>query len=153
MTSIIQLLILLFASLATGGLLVNWIGLGRAMTRLSPSTYIEFHQASNRTFDPYMPIVVLGAIVGGLALAFLSPGFSSPSGWLALFGLCCYVAGLLVSVTRCVPINKQVEHWAINNPPENWKVTRERWLRFHIIRTLLSVPALASYILSCLLSR
>lgn len=68
------------AALATGGLLVNWIGLGRTMTRLSVSTYIETHQATNRTFDPYMPIVVVGALLGGLVLAIQSGGFASLSG-------------------------------------------------------------------------
>lgn len=43
------LIVLLFAALATGGLVVNWIGLGRAMSRLSVSAYVEFHQAANRT--------------------------------------------------------------------------------------------------------
>jgi hypothetical protein len=56
------LIVLSFAALATGGLIVNWIGLGRAMSRLSVSAYIEFHQHTNRTFDPYMPIVVVGAL-------------------------------------------------------------------------------------------
>ena len=27
------------------------------MSRLSVSAYIEFHEHTNRTFDPYMPIV------------------------------------------------------------------------------------------------
>lgn len=54
--------------------MVNWIGLGRAMSRLSASTYVEFHQATNHTFDPYMPIVVLGALLGGIVLASFSPG-------------------------------------------------------------------------------
>jgi hypothetical protein len=31
-------------------LIVNWIGLGRAMSRLSVSSYVEFHQHTNRTF-------------------------------------------------------------------------------------------------------
>ncbi len=47
------LIVLFFAALATGGLIVNWIGLGRAMSRLSVSSYIEFHQHTNHTFDPY----------------------------------------------------------------------------------------------------
>jgi hypothetical protein len=37
------LIVLLFAALATGGLMVNWIGLGRAMLRTSVSAYVEFH--------------------------------------------------------------------------------------------------------------
>ena len=82
-----ELIVLLFAALATGGLMVNWIGLGRAMSRVSVSTYVEFHQATNRTFDPYMPIVVVGAMLGGIVLAIL--GIRSLSGELAIAGSVC----------------------------------------------------------------
>jgi len=61
-----ELVVLFIAALATGGLMVNWAGLARAMAQLSPSTYVELHQTTNRTFDPYMPVVVAGAIVGGV---------------------------------------------------------------------------------------
>jgi hypothetical protein len=64
MQQALQLAVVVFAALATGALMVNWIGLGRAMSRLSVSTYVEFHQATNRTFNPYMPIVVVGALLG-----------------------------------------------------------------------------------------
>jgi hypothetical protein len=40
----VVLIVLSFAALATGGLIVNWIGLGRAMSRLSVSTYIELRR-------------------------------------------------------------------------------------------------------------
>ena len=78
------LIVLLLAALATGGLIVNWIGLGRAMYRLSVSAYVEFHH-TNRTFDPYMPIVVLGAVAGGVALAVMY-GVHSIPGQLAAAG-------------------------------------------------------------------
>lgn len=71
---IIRLTVLMLAALATGGLMVNWIGLARAMARLSSASgYTEFHQATNQTFDPYMPIVVVGALLGGILLLALSP--------------------------------------------------------------------------------
>ena len=70
MELILQLVVVFFAALATGGLMVNGIGLGRAMSRLSASTYVEFHQATNHTFNPYMPIVVVGALLGGIVLAY-----------------------------------------------------------------------------------
>jgi hypothetical protein len=57
----------LAAALATAGLIVNRIRLGRAMARLSVSAYIEFHQHTIRTFDPYIPIVVNGALTRGAA--------------------------------------------------------------------------------------
>jgi len=63
---IIKLVALLLAALVTGGLMINWIGLTRAMAQISSAAaYTEFHQATNRTFDPYMPIIVMGAIARG----------------------------------------------------------------------------------------
>ena len=150
--TVVRLIVLLLAALATGGLMVNWIGLARAMERLSSAAYIEFHQATNRTFDPYMPIVVLGALFGGVALAAMAPGIHSASGRLAILGVLFYAAGLAISLSTNVPINKLVASWSLRNPPENWTTVRARWIRWHVARTLLSVPGLASYILSSLLA-
>lgn len=67
---VVRLVALLLAALMTGALMVNWIGLARAMSQMSSAAaYTEFHQATNRTFDPYMPSIGFGAIVGGIALA------------------------------------------------------------------------------------
>ena len=132
--------------------MVNWIGLGRAMSRLSASTYVEFHQATNHTFDPYMPIVVVGSILGGIVLAILSQG-QSPSGALAIAGSVCYVAVVAIAFSTDVRINKQIARWAVASPPDDWKPIRARWIRFHIVRTLFSLPGLACYILACLVNR
>jgi hypothetical protein len=142
-----ELIVLLFAALATGALIVNWIGLGRAMSRLSVSAYIEFHQHTNRTFDPYMPIVVIGALAGGVALAVMY-GVHSISGQLAAAGAAGYALVIIIGVPTCVRINKQIADWSIQNPPGEWAQMRARWIRFHVIRTLFSVPALAIYVLA-----
>jgi uncharacterized membrane protein len=153
MEQILQLALVIFAALATGGLMVNWIGLGRAMSRLSVSSYIEFHQATNDTFDPYMPIVVVGAILGGIALAILSQGTHSLSGELAIAGSVCYVAVLAISLSTNVRINNQIARWSVQSPPDDWAPVRARWIRFHILRTLFSLPGLAFYVLACLVNR
>lgn len=149
----LQLIVVFFAALATGGLMVNWIGLGRAMSRLSASTYVEFHQATNHTFDPYMPIVVVGALLGGIVLAVVSPGVHSLSGELAVAGSVCYAAVLAISLSTNFRINKQVAGWSVQSPPANWTLIRASWVRFHIVRTFSSLPALAGYILACLVNR
>jgi hypothetical protein len=127
------LIVLLFAALATGGLIVNWIGLGRAMSRLSISAYIEFHQHTNRTFDPYMPMLVVGALAGGVALAVMF-GVHSIPGQLAAAGAVCYALVIIIGVPSCVRINKQIAYWSIQNPPREWAQMRARWLRFHELR-------------------
>ncbi|MGH9712761.1 MAG: anthrone oxygenase family protein [Candidatus Acidiferrales bacterium] len=153
MEQVLQLAVLVFAALATGGLMVNWIGLGRAMSRLSVSAYVEFHQATNHTFEPYMPIVVVGALLGGIVLAILSPGIHSLSAELAIAGSVCYAAVLAVTLPTNVRINKQIARWSVQNPPDDWARIRDSWVRFHIVRTLFSLPGLVCYILACLVSR
>jgi len=143
------LIVLLFAALATGGLIVNWIGLGRAMSRLSVSAYVEFHQHTNRTFDPYMPIVIVGALAGGVALVVMY-GVHSISGQLAGAGAVYYALVIIIGVPTCVRINHQIASWSIQNPPREWAQMRARWLRFHVIRTLFSVPAFAVYVLAAM---
>jgi uncharacterized membrane protein len=145
------LIVLLFAALATGGLLVNWIGLGRAMSRLSVSSYVEFHQHTNHTFVPYMPIVVVGALAGGIALA-VRYGIHSISGQLAVAGAVCYALVIMITLPTDLPINHQIASWSIQNPPREWAQIRARWIRFHIIRTLFSLPAFAVYVLAIMLS-
>ena len=145
MQNLLILIVLLFAALATGGLIVNWIGLGRAMFRLSVSAYIEFHQHTNRTFDPYMPIVVIGALAGGVALAVMY-GVHSIPGQLAAAGAVCYALVIIIGVPTCVRINHQITSWSIQNPPREWA----RCVRDHVIRTLFSVPAFALYLLAAM---
>ena len=140
-------------SSATDGLMVNWIGLTRATAQISSAAaYTEFHQATNRTFDPYMPIVVFGAILGGVALVAVSPGVRSTSGQLAITGAVGYAAVIAISLSTNVPTNRAIASWSIQSPPENWKAIRAGWIRSHILRTLVSVPALVCYLLSGLLA-
>src|SRR4029077_21222086 len=101
------LIVLLFAALATGGLMVNWIGLGRAMSRLSLSAFVEFHQHPNRAFEPSMPIVVIGALAEGIALA-VRYGIHSIPGQLAAAGPVCYALGPILTLPTTRRINHQI---------------------------------------------
>ena len=149
---VLRAVVLFLGALATGGLMVNWIGLARAMKRISSAAaYTEFHQATNKTFDPYMPIVVCGSIVGGVALAALS-GFHSFSGRLALAGAICYAIVIAITLPTNLRINKLISGWSVQAPPEDWSSTRARWIRFHILRTLISIPAFISFLLAVLLN-
>ena len=151
---VIRLVAMLLAALATGGLMVNWVGLARAMAQVSSaSAYTEFHQATNRTFDPYMPIVVFGALFGGIALAVVSSGVNSASGQLAILGAVCYAVVLAISLATNVRTNKLIAGWSIQSPPDNWRAIRTGWIRYHVLRTQVSVPGLICCILSGLLGR
>jgi uncharacterized membrane protein len=100
-----------------------------------------------------MPIVVVGALLSGIVLAILPPGAHSPSGELAVAGSVCYVAVLAIALSTEVRINKQIARWSLQSPPDDWRSIRASWVRFHILRTLFSLPGLACYILACIVSR
>ena len=100
-----------------------------------------------------MPIVVNGAILGGIVLAAISPGIHSAAGALAVAGAIGYTAVIAITLPTNLRINNLIARWSIEAPPENWTTVRARWIRFHILRTLISVPALASYVVSVLLSK
>jgi len=146
MENLFVLVVLLFVALATGRLIVNWIGLGRAMSRLSVSAYIEFHQHTNRTFDPYMPIVVIAAPAGSAAALAAMYGVHSSTTCRSGYSLLAVV--IIIGVRTCVRINHQIASRSIQHPPREWAQIRARWLRFHVIRTLFSVPAFAVYVLA-----
>jgi drug/metabolite transporter (DMT)-like permease len=99
-----------------------------------------------------MPIVVVGALLGGIVLA-IAQGIHSLSGGLAIAGFVCYAAVLAIALSTNVRINKQIERWPVQSPPDDWAPIRASWIRFHILRTLFSLPGLACYVLACLVSR
>jgi hypothetical protein len=100
-----------------------------------------------------MPIVVVGAILGGFVLAIPFQGIHSLAGALAIAGSACYVAVVVIALSTDVRINKQIARWSVQSLPDDWAPIRARWVRFHIVRTLFSLSGLACYILACLVSR
>ena len=57
----------------------------------------------------------------------------------------CYATVIAITVPTNLRINKQVARWSIENPPGDWTAVRARWIRFHVIRTLFSIPVFALY--------
>jgi hypothetical protein len=99
-----------------------------------------------------MPIVVFGALFGGIALAVVS-GVNSAAGRLAILGAVCYAVVIAITLPTNLRTNKLIGGWSIQSPPDNWKAVRAGWIRYHVLRTLVSVPGLICYILSSLLGR
>jgi Domain of unknown function (DUF1772) len=126
-------------------IIVNWIGLGRDVPAFS-SAYVEFHQHTNRTFDPYMPIVVIGALAGGVAFAVIY-GLHSIPGQLAAAGAVCYALVIIIGAPTCVRINHQIRALVHSEPTARMGANPARWIRFHIIRTLFSLPGFAIYLI------
>jgi hypothetical protein len=112
------------------------------MSRLSVSAYVEFHQLTNRSFDPYMPSVVFGALTGGIALAMMY-GVHSISGQLAAAGALCYALVIIIGVSTCVRVNHEIASWSIPAPPRAWAQICARRLRNFALCALVLLPLAA----------
>ena len=89
-------------------------------------------------------------ILGSAALIFLALGVffarAVPAAFaLSLVGLVLCLGDMLVTVLVNVPINGEVQSWQPDAPPVEWRRLRDRWERFHSIRTLLIVSGFALF--------
>ena len=65
-----------------------------------------------------MPIVVVGALLGGIVLAIRSQGIHSLCGELAIAGSVCYMAVLAIALSTNVRMNKQIARWSVQGPAQ-----------------------------------
>jgi uncharacterized membrane protein len=93
-------------------------------------------QVENKLFTKTMPPSLLLPLLGMTCSAFLTLSmqrvmFSAAS---AL-----EVIVLAITVTVNIPINTQVQLWQAGSAPPVWMTIRDRWLRYHWIRTAVGV--------------
>jgi len=70
-----------------------------AHTMGGPLGTLNFIKPPTARSNPYMPIMVVGALLSGIVLALLSPGIDSLAGELAIAGSLCYVAVLVIALS------------------------------------------------------
>jgi hypothetical protein len=138
MVKIVQFVALLLTALSMGVHFGTWLTERPLRKTQSGALFIEVHQGRDRVAARVMPIL------GSAALIFLALGVFlvravSAAFALSLAGLLLCIGDMLVTVLVNVPINREVQSWQPDAPPAEWKRLRDRWERFHSIRTLLVV--------------
>jgi Domain of unknown function (DUF1772) len=93
-------------------------------------------QAENKLFTKTMPPSLLLPLLGLTCSAFLTLSMQrvmfSAAGALE-------VIVLAITVTVNIPINTQVQLWQAGSAPPAWMTIRDRWLRYHWMRTVVGV--------------
>jgi uncharacterized membrane protein len=81
-----------------------------------------------------MPIAMPLSLILAIANASISGGHGGPAfwRWLAVASLAAALASTLVFN---VPINLATGRWDLDNPPENWRQTRNKWEFFQALRS------------------
>ena len=97
-------------------------------------------QVEDKLFTKTMPFSLLLPLVGLIWSAYLTVstqrGLFSAAGTLE-------VIVLVITMTVEVPINTQVQSWKAGSAPSTWMAIRDRWLRFHWLRTVVGACSFA----------
>jgi hypothetical protein len=132
---VVQFVALILTALVMGVHFGTWLTERPLRMTHSGALFIEVHQGRDRVVARVMPIL------GSLALVFLALGVFSmrtvPTAIaVSLAGLVLCIGDMLVTVIVNVPINRQVQSWQPDAPPAEWERLRDRWEKFHSIRSM-----------------
>lgn len=108
---------------------------------MSGAEYVQQHQHGVRTLDPPLPILGGATIVLTTVLAALGDSNRARLAALVAAGGCYLAAGL---ITRLInqPINSVLMSWTPEALPENWRQYRQKWWRWHVVRTTAAIIGL-----------
>jgi hypothetical protein len=109
-----------------------------AARKLPETSWTLRFQKENELFTKTMPASLLLPLAGLIGLAFWTP-YSRQD----MFILAGSLEAVVLAITMLVevPINKQVQTWQAGSAPPSGTEVRDRWLRFHWIRTGLGIAS------------
>jgi hypothetical protein len=147
MIHILQFVAILLASLNMSVHFGTWLVEAPMRETRSGALFIEVHKGRDRVASRVMPVLGNVAILALGACVFLMR--SEPGAFaLSLAGLVLFLASMLVTLGGNVPINKQVQTWDATAPPSHWSQLRDRWEKFHSLRTAMIVSGFALFVSS-----
>jgi uncharacterized membrane protein len=151
MALFINFLALFLLMLVTGACWGPWFAVTRSLSVLSAGEFIKITRILSANLGPAMRFLLPGCIlIMGLAV-WLFPHQAGASIYLGITSVALIIVSLVVTVAIEVPIVKEVEQWTAATVPSNWTVKRDRWLKFHIVRVLVSLAAFACFSAAMLL--
>jgi hypothetical protein len=115
--------------------------------RLPAEHHVFVEKGLLRTFGRVMPVLM--ALCPTLSIAYAiqaSAGLGAPIGFRWMSAIV-FVAALISTILFNVPINLATRRWNLQDPPQNWKETRNRWELFQAVRSWL---LLIGFVLLCL---
>ena len=128
---------LMTASLALAGIIagiyVSGVIHDFSIDDLTAGQYMAMHQMRDRTFTRVMPVVRLTTLVLIAAMAMFAVDAGLPR----------ILTNIGFTVSRQVPLNKQVQSWTPVTIPHDWAQTRDRWAANHNLRLVLGLAEYA----------
>ncbi|MEP7267599.1 MAG: DUF1772 domain-containing protein [Saprospiraceae bacterium] len=138
-TTLFRFANLILAALLAGTSFGIWVGFNPA--NYTPSTYIEQQQNLVRSLNTIMVSLVILATIITLVSAFLQR--RNKTAFIALlFAAAFFASCIFISRFGNLPIQNEMLSWNAISLPDNWRMLRDKWWSFHVIRTIAELLAL-----------
>lgn len=134
MAQLINFIASFLLMLVTGIFFGPWFALTRSLAKFEPAGFITITRALSKNLGPTMRFLLPGSILMMTVAAFLYQP-TAPF-YVSLPAIALLVTSLIITVTVEVPIVKSIEHCTVATLPADWQARRDRWIRFHVFRTL-----------------
>ncbi len=146
---IIRFFDILFSGLLTGIMICIWQGADYKTS--SETTNLVIHQATINIFNDKIPLL-------GLIIILLSLAAAALQNHIMIIFIPLLLASLLLMVSKIItrygnhPINKQIQRWSKDFIPTKWEYINDKWLSYHIYRTILTLIAFILIIFASLIN-
>lgn len=149
----VQIVALLSTGLKAGALFGDQLSVRFARGELSGSSFVKFEQAHLRRLERFMPALSSTALLFTIAwLALIWSRVETVSFILVALAALAHIFSLVLAITGCMPINRQLMSWAASAPPPDAMSIWARWEQVNAVRASLAVIALVSVVLALVVS-
>ena len=146
MNEVLILLTLLSAALMVGNEFTVGAFINPAFGRLPEQPQAYAARETARVFGRVMPFWMPANLLLNILLVFPFGDRASASWWFYLAAAGLFAIVIVFSLVFPVPLNNRIAAWNPEDLPDDWRELRRRWDKFHYVRIVLLVCALASLI-------
>lgn len=150
MLEVLRFVNIFCAGIAAGTFVMVLVALIPLVRGLQPADGLRVHQTIDPLIDRYNPAAVAVAALAAVIILVLDRNLSSAASLLYSVGLLGNLGVAIMSLGFNMRINRLMGNWSLSDVPAEYSALRERWNRFHAIRTTCGLLALACYILATL---
>lgn len=146
----LELITAILLTLVAGVFWGTWFSLSRTMHVLPGEIFITIGKEIMNNVAVTMSIIMPAAIVGLLILLARSWKLRTVYFYCILTTLVLFILALIITLTIEVPIDNQIKTWTAATIPADWQDIRDRWEKYHTIRTFLSLGCILFFTIALL---
>jgi len=136
--------------LVTGVFWGPWFALHRSLKVFNAGEFLHIVKTLAANLAVPMRILMPACLLFMLLSVWFFPQKNSLEFYLNAGAFLLTIFSLIITLAIEVPIVTQIQQWTPTTLPPNWEAIRDRWIKFHIIRTFSSLLSFACYSASVL---